>query len=111
RRLDLRHDAPRRHPGDIPRYVIPFRAAVLRVPDLAIVRTGPDDSPFHVRRRDREDHRRRELPEVVADDAAGRDDLGWILRREIRADHGPALATVGRPEDDVAAVIHVVVIE
>ncbi len=54
---------------------------------------------------------RRELPEVVADDAAGRHDVRGILRREIRADHLPALAAVGGLEDDVAAVVDVVVIE
>ena len=51
------------------------------------------------RRRDREHDFAVELAEVVADDAAGRDDVRRILRREIRAELRPRLPLVRRLED------------
>ena len=111
RRFDLRDHAPCRKTGHVLRDVVPLLAAVARVPDLAVVGAGPDQPFLHFGCRDREDHFRRELTQVVADDAARRDDAGGILRREIGADDAPALAAAVRVEDDVAAVVDVVVIE
>ena len=111
RRLDLRDDAPRRQAGDVLRDVVPFLAAVARVPELAVVGAGPDQPLLHLRRRDREDHLGRELAQVVADDAAGRNDAAGVLRGEIGADDAPALSAAVGVEDDVAAVVDVVVIE
>ena len=85
-----------RQAGDVLRDVGPVRAAVARVPHLAVVRAGPDQPAQHRRRRDREHDLAVELSEVVADDAAGRDDAAGILRRQIGADHLPALAAVRR---------------
>ena len=66
-----------------------LRAAVVRVPDLAVVGPGPDEALLDLRRRDGEDDLAVELAEVVADDAARRDDAARVLRREVRADDGP----------------------
>ena len=52
-----------------------------------------------------------ELAEVVPDNTARRDNAGRIVRRQIRTDHVPTLPAVRCLEDDLAAVIHGVVIE
>ena len=87
---------------------IQLRAAVLRVPELAVVGAGPDQALLDLRVLDVPDDLAGVLAEVVADDAAVRDDARRILRREIRAELGPRLAAVGRLQDQLAAVEHVV---
>ena len=111
RRLDFRDHAPRGKTGDVLRDVVPLLAAVAGVPDLAVVGPGPDKAFLHLGRRNREDHFRRELSQVVADKAAGRTDAARVLRGQVRADHAPALAAAIGMKDDVAAVVDVVVIE
>src|SRR5450755_2296328 len=109
--LDLRDDAPRRHPGDILRDVVPFLTAFLCVPDLAVVGAGPDEALLNIGRSDGENHLAIELAEIVADDSPRGDDTAGILRRQVRADHAPTGAAVGGPEDNLAAVVHGLVIE
>ena len=67
-------DAPGRHARDVLRHVVPLAAGIARVPDLAVVGAGPDQPLLHRRRRNREHELAGELAEVVADDAAGRND-------------------------------------
>src|SRR5205823_2168484 len=111
RRLDLAHGAPRREPGDVLRDVVPGRAAVARVPDLAVVRAGPDEAALDLRRRDREHQLAVELAEVVLDDAARGDDTRRVTRGEVGAEDLPRLPPVVRLEDDLAAVVHRLVVE
>src|SRR5439155_25348425 len=111
RGLDLPYRPPRRHTGDVLRHVDPRAAAILRVPDLAVVRAGPDQAALDCGRRNREDHLAVELAQVVPDDAAGRDDPRGIAGGEVGADHGPALPAVGRFGDHLAAIVDRVVIE
>src|SRR6185436_10704086 len=65
-----------------------------------------DQTALDLRWRDREDDLAVELPEVVADDPAGRHDAARVARGEVGADDGPALSLVGSPEDHLTAVVH-----
>ena len=111
RRLNAGDGPPRRHPRNVLRHVIPVRAGVFRVPDLAVVGTRPDQAFLHRRRSNRKHNFAIKLPQIIADDSAGGHDVFRILRGKIRADHAPALPAIGGPENHLAAVIHRVVIE
>src|SRR6476620_9211898 len=52
--FDLADRAPRRKARDVLRDVGPLAAAVTRVPDLAVVGAGPDETALDLGRRDRE---------------------------------------------------------
>jgi hypothetical protein len=107
----LRECAPRGQVLEILCDVDPVRAAVLRVPELAVVRAGPDQSALNLRVLDVPHDLAVVLSKVVADDPAVRDHAGRVLRRQIRTQLGPRLSAVGRFENELTAIQHSGVIE
>src|SRR6185437_9994187 len=91
--------------GEILADVHPVGAAVFGVPELAVVGAGPEQMALDGRGGDGEDEIAVELAEVVADQAAGGDDLGGVAGGEVGTDDLPGLAGVGGVEDDLAAVV------
>ena len=106
RGLDTPDGAPLGQSGDVLRHVVPRAPAVERVPDQSVVGPGPDEAAPDLRRGNGEHDLAVELPEVIADDAAGRDDAAGVLRRQVGTDDAPGLALIAGLEDDLAAVIH-----
>src|SRR4030095_9713372 len=98
-RPDLVERAPDGQVLEVLRDVVPGPAVVFRVPELAVVGAGPDQSALDLRVLDRPDDFAVVLAQVVADQTAVGDDARWILRREIRAELGPRLAAVRRLQD------------
>src|SRR5258708_3031777 len=86
-------------------------AAILRVPDLAVIGAGPDQALLDAGRSNGENHFPVKLSEIVPDDSSRRNDAAGILRREFRADYAPTDAAVGGPENHLASVVHGVVVE
>src|SRR5215472_17196069 len=101
--LNSCNGAPRHEILDALCDVGPVGAAVLRVPDEAVVRAGPDEALLNFRRRDGKDNFAIKLPEIVADDSAGGAEIFWVLRGKIRADDRPALSAIACFENDLAA--------
>src|SRR5260370_7192439 len=111
RGFDARNCAPGRQIFDVFRDVGPIRSSVPGEPNQPVVRARPNETLLNFRRRNRKYHLAIKLSDVVADQPSGRNDAAGILCRKIRADHRPALSAVGRFENDLAAVVHGVVIE
>src|SRR5215472_9013571 len=110
-RLDTRDGAPWRQILDVFRDVGPVSAAVFGIPNQTIVGAGPDKAFLDFRGRDGEDDFAIKLAEIVANNAARRAEVFWILRGKIGADNGPTLPAVAGFEDDLAAVVDSVVVE
>src|ERR1035437_4237842 len=88
-----------------------MRARVLRVPDLTVVGSSPDETFLNGRRRDGKHHFAIKLPEIIPDNAPRRHDVLRILRGKVGTDYAPALAGVGSSKNYLAAVVNRVVIE
>ena len=110
RRRDAAHRAPRRQAGQVLRDVGPGLAAVARELHQAVVGAGPDEPLLARRFGDAEDHARVLDADVVGREAAGAAHLRLVVERQVRADHLPALAAVGRAVHVLAADVDRVVI-
>src|SRR5215831_1415985 len=110
-RLDTRDGAPWRQILDVFRDVGPVSAAVFGIPNQTIVGAGPDEAFLDFGGRDGEDDFAIKLAEIVANNAARRAEVFWILRGKIGADNGPTLPASAGFEDDLAAVVDSVVVE
>src|SRR5712692_8147733 len=111
RGLDARNRAPGRQIFDVFRDVGPIRSSVPGEPNQPVVRARPNETLLNFGRRNRKYQLAIKLSDVVADQPSGRNDAAGILCRKIRADYRPTLSAVGRFENDLAAVVHGVVIE
>src|SRR6266568_1185964 len=111
RGLDARNRAPGRQIFDVFRDVGPIRSSVPGEPNQPVVRARPNETLLNFRRCNRKYHLAIKLSDVVADQPSGRNDAAGILCRKIRADHRPALSAIRGFENDLAAVVHGVVIE
>src|SRR5215472_4075013 len=110
-RLDTRDGAPWRQILDVFLDVGPVCTAVFGIPNQTIVGAGPDEAFLDFVGRDGEDDFAIKLAEIVANNAARRAEVFWILRVKIGADNGPTLPAVAGFEDDLAAVVDSVVVE